>query len=71
MNTASDEYKKQVWEFLEGIKPGQMYTVAKLAKPENHEAFIGAIKEYMESFPWQGFITFNHNYTKFYKMTPL
>jgi hypothetical protein len=44
--------------------------VDNLCKPENRETFIEAIKEYMESFPWQGYVTFNHDYSKFYRMHP-
>ena len=70
MNSDFLEYKQKVWQFLESIKPGKMYTVAKLAKQKNREVFIAAIKEYMEALPWQGYITFNHNYTKFYRVHP-
>ena len=68
MNAATIAYKKQVWDFLKKIKPGKTYTVAKLSKPENREQFVEAIKEYMRTWPWQGHISFNHNYSKFYKM---
>lgn len=69
MNATTLEYKKKVWDFLERIEPGRTYTVAKLAKPQNREAFVNAIKEYMESLPYGGWVMFNHNYTKFYKTT--
>jgi hypothetical protein len=70
MNTNSLEYKREVWQFLEKIEPGKNYTVDNICKPENREVFIEAIKEYMESFPWQGYVTFNHDYSKFYRMHP-
>lgn len=70
MNSISLAYKKEVWQFLERIEPGRMYSVSKLAKPENREAFIDAIKEYMASLPWDGWISFNHDYSKFYKSAP-
>ena len=70
MKTDSLEYKKDVWQFLENIKPGETYSVTNLCKPENQHDFVEAIKEYMRSFPWQGYISFNHDYSKFYRMHP-
>ena len=70
MDTKSLEYKSEVWQFLERIEPEKYYTVDNLCKPENKEAFIGAVKEYMESLPWQGYVTFNHDYSKFYRVHP-
>lgn len=64
------EYKREIWRFLEKIEPGKNYTVANLCKAKNREAFVDAIKEYMESLPWQGYVTFNHDYSKFYRMYP-
>lgn len=70
MKTDLLEYKREVWKFLEKIEPGKNYTVVNLCKPENQHGFIEAIKEYMESLPWQGYVTFNHDYSKFYRMHP-
>jgi hypothetical protein len=67
MNATTLEYRQKVWRFLEKTKPGERYTVAKLAKPENHEAFMAAIKEYMASLPYNGWISFNSDFTKFYR----
>jgi len=64
------EYKQKVWEFLEKIEPGRTYSVSKLAKPENRQAFIEAIKEYMRGLPYQGWLSFNHDYSKLYKSHP-
>jgi hypothetical protein len=47
-----------------------MYSIDKLAKPTHREAFIDTVKEYMRSFAWNGFITFNHDFTKIYRETP-
>ena len=71
MNPVTIEYKRKVWQFLEEMKPGNMYTVSKLCIPANRDAFIAAVKEYMDSFPYQGYVTFNHDYTKIYKTTPV
>jgi hypothetical protein len=70
MKTDLLEYKRDVWQFLEKVEPGKNYTVDNLCKQENKEAFIEAIKEYMESLPWQGYVTFNFDYSKFYRMYP-
>jgi len=67
MNSTTLEYRQKVWRFLEKTKPGERYTVAKLAKPENREAFMEAIKEYMASLPYNGWISFNSDFTKFYR----
>jgi len=70
MTTESLEYKREVWRFLEKIKPGKNFTVDNLCKPENRGIFVEAIKEYMESLPWQGYVSLNHDYSKFYRMHP-
>jgi len=70
MTTDLLEYKREVWQFLEKINPGKNYTVDNLCKPETREAFVEAIKEYMRSLPWQGYVTFNNDYSKFYRMHP-
>jgi hypothetical protein len=67
MNSTTLEYRQKVWRFLEKTKPGERYTVDKLAKPENREAFMAAIKEYMASLPYNGWISFNSDFTKFYR----
>ena len=71
MKSLQDEYRKQVWEFLEKIKPGKTYTVSKLVKSKNRVRFVEEIKAYMRTWPWQGYISFNHDYSKFYKMHPV
>ena len=67
MNSTTLKFKQKVWRFLEKTKPGERYTVAKLTKPENREAFMAAIKEYMASLPYNGWISFNSDFTKFYR----
>ena len=68
MNEILDEYTKQVWDFLDNMKLEEKYSISNLAKPENKEKFIQAIKLYMETYPWQGGVTFNHDYSKVYKL---
>ncbi len=70
MNPKLLDYKRRVWLFLENLKPGNTYTVAKLSTPETRDKFVAAIKEYMDSLPAQGFVTFNSDYSKFYRITP-
>lgn len=64
-----DEYTTEVWNFLNKLKPGKKYSVAMLAKPATREKFVAAIKQYMDSFPYHGSISFCDNYTRFYRMT--
>nr|WP_319266002.1 hypothetical protein [uncultured Draconibacterium sp.] len=63
-----NDYTKQVFAFLDKTIPGKKYTIAKLAKQENREKFTNTVKLYMDSFPWQGGITFNHDYSKIYRV---
>lgn len=64
-------YKRRVWEFLERIEPGQMYVVDSQCKPENRALFVQSVKDYMDAMPWQGWLSFNADYTKFYKIHPI
>jgi hypothetical protein len=61
-------YKQKVWEFLDTIEPGVYYPIEKLCIPENQNRFILCVKLYMEDkFPFQGYITFNKDYSQIYK----
>lgn len=71
MNQPTIEYKKKVWQFLETMERDKTYTIAKLAKRETREAFITAVKEYMDTWPWQGWLSFNADYSKIYKIHPI
>lgn len=68
MKPGSLEYKKKVWGFLERTKPGKLYSVEVLSKPETREAFLEAIKEYMAGLPYNGWISFNSDFSKFYRV---
>jgi len=70
MKSPTIEYKLKVWAFLEEMKPGKMYSIDKLAKIAHREAFCESVKEYMRSFAFNGFITFNHDFTKIYRENP-
>jgi hypothetical protein len=71
MDEKQQIYRQKVWEFLDSIKPDEAYTVANLCKPENRELFIRSVKLYMDTHPWQGWLSFNKDYTKFYKIHPI
>ncbi|MBK6285837.1 MAG: hypothetical protein IPF54_26985 [Draconibacterium sp.] len=61
-------YKQNVWEFLDAIEPGINYSISTICIPENKNKFIECIKSYMDTKkPFQGHITFNHDYTVIYK----
>lgn len=60
-------YENKVCEFLEKMPANSRYRVDQLAAAETRENFIAAAKLYMDSFPFQGYITFNHDYTEIYK----
>lgn len=67
MKPATIEYKQKVWQFLDKMKPGERYVVNKICEPENQEAFIECVKKWMDKLPYQGGLSFNHNYSEFYK----
>jgi hypothetical protein len=71
MNEKEEAYKLKVWEFLDSIEPDATYVVANMCKPENRELFVQSIKDYMDALPWQGWLSFNKDYTKFYKVWPI
>ena len=65
------EYKQKVWQFLDTMKPDGAIVVAHKTKPETREDFISAVKEYMDKMPWQGWLSFNADYSKIYKIHPI
>lgn len=68
MDTATIEYKQKVWQFLDKMKPGELHKIDRIAKPETRPDFIAAVKDYMDSQPWQGWLSFNADYTEIYKV---
>ena len=71
MNSGTDNYNSRVWRFLEKIQPGKRYKVDDLAEEATKEKFVEAIKEYMRAFPYDGWISFNSDFTEFYKTPPV
>jgi len=65
------EYKEKVWQFLDKMKPDEPCEIAKKVKPETREDFITAVKQYMDKHPWQGWLSFNRDYSKIYKIHPI
>jgi hypothetical protein len=65
-------YKQKVWEFLDNIEPCINYEIANLCIPENKNKFIACVKSYMDTkTPFQGYIIFNHDYSKIYKTSEI
>lgn len=64
MNSPTIEYKKKVWRWLEALKPEEPVVLETVAKEETRADFVEAIKEYMRSLPYDGWISFNDDFTK-------
>ena len=67
MNKNDSDFKKKVWEFLDNIKPGVYHDINTLCIPENKTKFISSVKSYMDAKIWQGWLSFNIDFTKLYK----
>ena len=69
MEIQDNSYKEKVWQFLDNMKHGDAYLIDNLARPENRKSFILCVKLYMDTTekPFQGYITFNRDYSKIYK----
>jgi len=53
-----DEYTAQVFDFLNRMPYDKIYTVDRLCKAENRDKFIHIVKRYMDSYPYQGGVSF-------------
>jgi hypothetical protein len=71
MEEKSKIYRRKVFEFLESLEPGTFCEVDKMCIPANRALFVQCVKDYMDAFPWQGWLSFNKDYTKFYKIHPI
>jgi hypothetical protein len=67
MKAATIEYKQKVWQFLDKMKPGDRKKISMICEPDNTDRFMASIKEWMHGKPFQGYISFNKDYTEFYK----
>jgi hypothetical protein len=68
MDNSYLEYRQKVWQFLDNMKDEDCYEIDKLCVADNKEKFIACIKSYMDSKKWQGWLNFNHDYSKIYKI---
>ncbi len=66
MCSVTNVYKQKVWVFLDNMKPGERYKIEKICERENYNRFVAHIKEWMAAFPYQGGLSFNHDYSEFY-----
>ena len=53
-----DEYTAQVFDFLNRMPYDKIYTVDRLCKAETRDKFIQVVKRYMDSYPYQGGVSF-------------
>ena len=68
MDNSLEIYKAKVWEFLDSMQAGDAYLIEKLCISDNREMFVRCVKSYMDTkTPFQGYITFNRDYSKIYK----
>ena len=71
MDNPEQIYKDKVWEFLDTMNVDTGYLIDNLCVPENKSKFILCIKQYMDSKYFQGWISFNKDYSKIYKIEPI
>lgn len=65
-------YRQKVWQFLDNMAPGDCYLIEKLCVPENRQKLVATIKAYMDvKNPFQGYLSFNHDYSKIYKTSEI
>lgn len=68
---ALTDYERKVCKFLDEMAPGTRYHIKEIATAKTREIFIAATKRFMDSFPFQGYVTFNHDYTEIYKTSSI
>jgi hypothetical protein len=68
MDNSYQIYKDKVWQFLDNMAPDDAYLIEILSTPETSQKFIACIKSYMDAKPWQGWLCFNRDYSKIYKV---
>lgn len=72
MDKINENYRSEVWQFLDNLEPEIYYKISSLCVPENKHKFIRCIKSYMDvKIPFQGYITFNKDYSVLYKTHPI
>lgn len=69
MNSITDEYTSQVFDFLEKMPFYKIYTVDKICKSETREKFIAAVKLYISTWTYGGGVSFlTETYERFRKI---
>ena len=62
------QYTEQIWTFLDKLKPGDKVSVGSIVKKVNHDKFIQAVKDYIETWPYGGGIEFSADYSHIKKI---
>ncbi len=69
MNSTTDPYTRKVFDFLDKIPCGKVYTVDKICTQPNREKFIAAIKLYIDTWAYGGGVSFlTETYERFHKI---
>jgi hypothetical protein len=71
MDNPEQIYKDKVWQFLDTMNVDTGYLIDNLCVPENKSKFILCIKQYMDAKYYQGWLSFNKDYSKIYKIEPI
>lgn len=71
MTDKEHEYRLKVFDFMDNMQPGECCAVESTCKPENTDLFIACVKRWMDANDWQGWVSFNADYSKFYKTHPI
>lgn len=53
-----DDYTKSVFDYIDKLPVGRIITVDHICKEETKDQFIAAVKHYMDSFEYQGGVSF-------------
>lgn len=69
MENEDKTYREKIWQFLDNMKHSDAFLIDNIVIPENRNSFILCVKRYMDTTekPFQGYITFNRDYSKIYK----
>jgi hypothetical protein len=61
-------YQNKVIKFLESMKPGQSFTLEKIVRKDNMQAFISIVSMYMDSEPFSDGLEFTEGYKQLRKV---
>lgn len=72
MDNSARIYQEKVWQFLDNMTHNDNYLIEDICIKENRFQFIFCVKNYMDTKkPFQGYICFNHDYTRIYKTSEI